>query len=1216
MGKMKPARTSYLLFLASLMTGTLWAEAFQAPRLWERFTSYSWSKGANRTVPDGHGGIYAAWFNGDWVNGQQIGGLVRLDEKRGTPDPIFQPESMGLFNLFISSVAVQSDGKVVFCGSRDRCSYIARLNRDGSLDNSFRIFEVSVGARFLNLQPDGAIIATILGYQQTNIAPGTFQVVSPTLIRIRPNGIIDPNFKAPDFTSLMAPPVLDNEGRIYVGTSDTSRRAQVVRLFTDGSKDPTYPVANSFPSEWGGMPRGLAFQSDGKLVIVGDITLPRMLPANVPIADRQTNRFNAIRLDSQGRFDSTFNMVPRRLLGMGDYPRMMVMRPDDKFIVAAAGLHRFNPDGTLDPTFNRYQPTNYFNYWLSQSSDGHLFIAGDAQTGLISFDQNGNPAPEFSVQGFGATRNPQSFALMGGGRVALAGAFNRADADEQSLVAILKQVDGSLVPAQPSISQLLGADIVSPTGLAEKVEVFPSANGGAYFVGEAVRKDQFDSGAASSGFALRIREDGSADTSFQPELDLVATKPAYLTDREKKLWFFRSGAQAAVDWWFNSYNGRSPTNWLWFGRLETNGSLGANFRTAPPAGVAALFNEISAVKLDPVSSEIDQVILGEIRPLVALRSGGVLVLVCSTNGNERLVKLTDAGLINGNFSSPQVAGAALSQDYPEVFNQLTGFPTQPQNGVLQFVSTSFQAATELPDGSIMVAGSFTQLGGVAVGGLARLGADGKIKVTPLPVLATSESPFPSDQARVLGLASDENGRVYLAGTFDHVNGIPTKGIIRINGDGSWDRSFVSPLELLDYPSAIAQLRLDGETLWVGGSFRRQGERLPRPLWRLSLTTPTLLAQPVPQTAALGSSVDFDVVASGVAPLTYQWYKNGQLIANASTEKLTVPSVGSTDAGEYQVLVKNSAGSVTSATVRLIINGGAVTSVAKASAVILGGFVANITIIDGGAGYTNEPTVIISGGGGTGAVAKAFIENGRVVSIVVLSAGSGYISAPSLQISEPLVDSVSLSVRMVAAVPLGVTNSGDRILEWSPGPDGPWTAWTNGVVAPDRAERIDFDGKGRMFRVRALGGVRSAFAEANVLGGFVSSVVVKDKASGYDLPPTVTLTGGGGTGATAVAILEGDKVGWVVVVNAGIGYTTVPKVTIAPPPEALTLQPRWVPAMNAKDPRGREVRLEVGDSIQGPWRLWTNALVGPDGMVFVDLLPREISRFYRAGKGSN
>ncbi len=74
--------------------------------------------------------------------------------------------------------------------------------------------------------------------------------------------------------------------------------------------------------------------------------------------------------------------------------------------------------------------------------------------------------------------------------------------------------------------------------------------------------------------------------------------------------------------------------------------------------------------------------------------------------------------------------------------------------------------------------------------------------------------------------------------------------------------------------------------------------------------------------------------------------------------------------------------------------------ATATAVLDHGFVVDATINDGGCGYTNTPSVVIQGGGGTGATATAVVSNGVVVGITITDAGIGYTSTPTLYIYSP------------------------------------------------------------------------------------------------------------------------------------------------------------------------------------------------------------------------
>jgi hypothetical protein len=97
------------------------------------------------------------------------------------------------------------------------------------------------------------------------------------------------------------------------------------------------------------------------------------------------------------------------------------------------------------------------------------------------------------------------------------------------------------------------------------------------------------------------------------------------------------------------------------------------------------------------------------------------------------------------------------------------------------------------------------------------------------------------------------------------------------------------------------------------------------------SAPAITTQPVSQSAAAGGSVTFTVAASGTAPLTYQWRKGGTAISGATSASYTIGSVASTDAGNYDVIVSNANGSVTSATVSLSVSTTTTTSSALSAA---------------------------------------------------------------------------------------------------------------------------------------------------------------------------------------------------------------------------------------------------------------------------------------------
>jgi uncharacterized delta-60 repeat protein len=103
----------------------------------------------------------------------------------------------------------------------------------------------------------------------------------------------------------------------------------------------------------------------------------------------------------------------------------------------------------------------------------------------------------------------------------------------------------------------------------------------------------------------------------------------------------------------------------------------------------------------------------------------------------------------------------------------------------------------LPDGGILVAGQFTELGGVAASGLAELDANGRLVAREWPTL---------DVAHVSTALRLVDGRHVIAGRFSLVAGEPAYRLARLNEDLTLDASFVSPL---DPWQLVDDVQLDG-----------------------------------------------------------------------------------------------------------------------------------------------------------------------------------------------------------------------------------------------------------------------------------------------------------------------------------------------------------------------------------------------------------------------
>jgi hypothetical protein len=86
-----------------------------------------------------------------------------------------------------------------------------------------------------------------------------------------------------------------------------------------------------------------------------------------------------------------------------------------------------------------------------------------------------------------------------------------------------------------------------------------------------------------------------------------------------------------------------------------------------------------------------------------------------------------------------------------------------------------------------------------------------------------------------------------------------------------------------------------------------------------ITAPTIDSGPVSQTVTAGQTATFTVSATGTAPLSYQWQKNGSDLAGATGSSFTTASTSAADSGAlFRCRVSNGAGTVTSAEARLTV----------------------------------------------------------------------------------------------------------------------------------------------------------------------------------------------------------------------------------------------------------------------------------------------------------
>lgn len=326
----------------------------------------------------------------------------------------------------VRKTLVQPDGKIIAIGNFDNYGTdptkirqnVARLNNDGSLDESFTDVAVSFGVYDIARSPDGK---TLLG--------GVFSLVgnylTPGLARINDDGSVDPGLNTGWGGAVYS--IYPDSPYVYVGGTfsqfNYQPTAKVARLLANGQVDNTFQLANTTIQN----ARALCVQTDGKLLVgdggdVGNVpynyntplSIYRFLPGGAPDAGftppqlgasrtykvvqakdssiywlGQLNRlstpnffeFPLIKLKPNGKLDNTTRPLP------SDYRVTdFVELPDSNLIVCGQRLSndstsfilRLKPDLSIDSTFTPV--VLYYNLThVNLMPDGRILVAGESK---------------------------------------------------------------------------------------------------------------------------------------------------------------------------------------------------------------------------------------------------------------------------------------------------------------------------------------------------------------------------------------------------------------------------------------------------------------------------------------------------------------------------------------------------------------------------------------------------------------------------------------------------------------------------------------------------------------------------------------------------------------------------------------------------------------------------------------------------------------------
>jgi len=244
-----------------------------------------------------------------------------------------------------------------------------------------------------------------------------------------------------------------------------------------------------------------------------------------------------------------------------------------------------------------------------------------------------------------------------------------------------------------------------------------------------------------------------------------------------------------------------------------------------------------------------------------------------------------------------------------------------------------------------------------------------------------------------------------------------------------------------------------------------------------IPVPVIATQPVAWKGNVGAAATFSVVVTGVGPLSYAWFKDGQELGGAATNAtLTLASVLTTDAGEYRVRVRNPGGDTLSDGAVLTVNALPVILSQSGDVTLFPGEVAHLSVTLKSASGSPSPTVAwlkdgveIAGAAGVMLTLGPVTEASAGVYRARIQGSGGTVLGDLIQVAvaplpviTPLIDAGGLRVQFVA-VP-----GREYVVETQSAAGEPWVSHQSLRPVAASAETVEpFVGQAQFFRVSVV-----------------------------------------------------------------------------------------------------------------------------------------------------
>jgi uncharacterized delta-60 repeat protein len=687
--------------------------------------------------------------------------------------------------------------------------------RDGAFDSNFSpVLSLATNNGTTNLAvplPDGKIL--VGGYFR--VAGG---LIRTQLARLNSDGTFDNSFNVtiistntssslPTIHAILALP----DGKILIGGSfnivNTTTRNNLARLNADGSLDATFDIGSGFSAAV----KAITLQPDGKLLVGGNFN-----------SFNGVTRTCLTRLNPDGSLDTSLNTTISS--GFADKMNSVVLQPDGKIFIQGTfntvngvlrrGLAKLNSDGTLDASF--VEPGNYslynFMYAFAVRPDGRLYIGGFFEIrvnnqlvcqNLCRLNTDGTLDTSYFVS-FGTNSSVRAMYLQPDGKLMIHGSFTTVNGVNRN--GTTRLLDNGSIDA--TFNQTFNINYAASQSGPGSISSFaPLPDGGYLLPGSFTRIN----GSEVENLA-KIDANGNADPNFAPPFAGVGLTYTSMRQPDGKL---------LVGGNFNRANG-TPRNRV--ARFNADGSLDTSFNadvSNSQPGTSG-FDNVNKFVVQPdgkiliggafalVNGEVHN-FLGRLNADGSVESAFNPVIVYQGSGG---------GIINNIWLQPDgkiiIIGAFQTVNGVARYRIArlnsdgsldTGFDV-PMDSAYNSYLLSIVAQ---PDGKIILGGDLKFSGDSTIYGLARLNSNGSID-SSFHLPAQSATP-----SFVRSLALYDDGKILAGGTrsFD-----ARPMLVRFNPDGSADASF-SPGAIGSGSSndAINSITLQpfGKIL-IGGSF--------------------------------------------------------------------------------------------------------------------------------------------------------------------------------------------------------------------------------------------------------------------------------------------------------------------------------------------------------------------------------------------------------------